>query len=161
MPAANSYTAHPSNFNPPSDGKIPSFLSNYIGRSRDVSSLKELLQDDSSHLITLTGPGGIGKTRLAAKVATEQFDLFEDGVCWVDLGTLADPEHVQQKVVAALGLSNGGLGQPTDEMMDSPNFSGTFRGLGLDEDVLRKFYFANALNWFPEIFDLQTGKAVN
>jgi non-specific serine/threonine protein kinase len=119
MPTGDSYTAILSESYPISDGKIPSYLSNFIGRSQDVARVQELIQDDSSHLVTLTGPGGIGKTRLAAKVATEQFDLFEDGVCWVDLGTLSDPEHVQQKVVAALGLTNGGVAQPTEEIMDS------------------------------------------
>ena len=119
MPAGNSYTANLSEAYQISDGKIPSFHSNFIGRSQDVARVKELLQDDSTHLVTLTGPGGIGKTRLAAKVATEQFDVFEDGVCWVDLGTLTDPEHVQQKVITALGVTNGGAAQPTEELMDS------------------------------------------
>jgi non-specific serine/threonine protein kinase len=121
MLAADSTTANPAVSYPTADGKIPSFLSKFIGRSQDVAKVQELLQDESSHLVTLTGPGGIGKTRLAAKVATEQFDSFEDGVCWVDLGTLSDPELVQQSVAASLGLNNGGMAQPTEGLTDSPS----------------------------------------
>lgn len=49
----------------------------------------------------------------------------------------------------------------SDEPMDSPNVDGSFSGLGLDEDVLRKIYYTNALDWYPGIFGSQTGDAVN
>jgi predicted ATPase/DNA-binding SARP family transcriptional activator len=73
-----------------------------IGRERELREVLELLQ--TSRLLTLTGPGGIGKTRLALQTAAEVVDNFRDGVWLIELAALRDPELVLAQVAEALGL---------------------------------------------------------
>ncbi|MFN8662911.1 MAG: AAA family ATPase [Thermomicrobiales bacterium] len=58
---------------------------------------------DAVPLLTLTGPGGVGKTRLALTIANDISNAFADGVVWVDLSSLTDSAHVASTVAAALG----------------------------------------------------------
>jgi len=73
---------------------------------------------DSTRLLTLTGAGGSGKTRLALVLATEMVDSFEDGVWWVELAPLSEPDLVPQAVASAVGNVNdplvSGSFKPTD-----------------------------------------------
>jgi DNA polymerase III delta prime subunit len=81
---------------------LPLALSTFIGREREISEVKRLVGDD--RLLTLTGPGGCGKTRLALAVASEVVEGFEDGAWWVALTSLSDPTLVPQAVASALGV---------------------------------------------------------
>ena len=81
---------------------LPLELSSFIGREREISGVKRLLAD--TRLVTLTGPGGSGKTRLALAVAQDLVEEFEDGVWWVELASLSDPELVPRAVASALGM---------------------------------------------------------
>ena len=72
-----------------------------VGRRRELRELCGLLPD--SRLVTLTGPGGTGKTRVALQVAAEVVDEYADGVWWVPLSTLRDPRRVLPAIAAALG----------------------------------------------------------
>jgi predicted ATPase/DNA-binding CsgD family transcriptional regulator len=80
---------------------LPLELSSFVGREREVAEVKDRLTD--TRLLTLTGPGGCGKTRLAL-VASELAEDFEDGAWWVALASLSDPTLVPQAVASSLGV---------------------------------------------------------
>ena len=83
---------------------LPVALSTFIGREWDIIEVKRLLGEVKNRLLTLTGPGGCGKTRLALAVAHEVVEDFEDGVWWVGLASLSDPDLVPQAVASSLGV---------------------------------------------------------
>jgi predicted ATPase/DNA-binding CsgD family transcriptional regulator len=85
---------------------LPVELTGFVGRRQDRADVRRLLS--SSRLVTLTGFGGIGKTRLAVRVAGELSRLYADGVCFVPFGDLSDPALVPDTVAAALGLQDHG-----------------------------------------------------
>ncbi|HLE26902.1 MAG TPA: tetratricopeptide repeat protein [Anaerolineales bacterium] len=81
---------------------LPLQLTSFIGREKEIADVKRLLI--GARLATLTGPGGIGKSRLSLQVAAELLELFPDGVWLVELAPLADPALVAQTVTTALGV---------------------------------------------------------
>src|SRR6266446_5113999 len=70
---------------------LPVQFTQFIGREQEVSALQHLLQRDDVRLLTLTGPGGTGKTRLGLQVAAELSEVFPDGVFFVNLAPISDP----------------------------------------------------------------------
>jgi predicted ATPase len=86
----------------PPPNNLPLELSSFIGREREMAEVKRLLSDH--RLLTLTGPGGCGKTRLALAVAADLVEGFEGGVWLVELASLADPALVPQTVASVLGV---------------------------------------------------------
>jgi len=81
---------------------LPISLTSFIGRKRELSDVKQKLS--SARLLTLTGPGGSGKTRLALQTGTELLDSFKDGVWWVDLTVLTDRSMVSYSIARSLGV---------------------------------------------------------
>ena len=81
---------------------LPIQLTSFIGRERELEEGQRLLA--TGRLVTLTGPGGCGKTRLAIQLANKLNGEFKDGVCWVDLASLRDPALIAQFVAHAFGL---------------------------------------------------------
>ena len=79
---------------------LPLALTSFVGREREMAEVEGLLAE--SRLLTLTGPGGSGKTRLALAVSFGLAERFEDGVWWVELAPLSDPALVPQAVAQAL-----------------------------------------------------------
>jgi predicted ATPase/transcriptional regulator with XRE-family HTH domain len=75
-----------------------------IGREANVAALVDRMHDESIRLLTLTGPGGVGKTRLALEIARHLDDLYVDGIIWVELAPLADPSLVVSTVAQAFGV---------------------------------------------------------
>src|SRR5688572_17416404 len=82
--------------------RLPRQLTSFIGRVREVERVKALLEEAA--LLTLTGPGGVGKTRLALQVAGEVAGEYEHGVRWVPLAPVTAPEQVVPAIAEALGI---------------------------------------------------------
>lgn len=76
-----------------------------VGRQRELRQAAEILARSDVRLLTLTGVGGTGKTRLALQLAADQLDLFPDGVSFVDLSTVNDPDLALPTIAQVLGLS--------------------------------------------------------
>jgi transcriptional regulator with XRE-family HTH domain len=86
----------------PDRHNLPAQLTSFVGRDREVREVAALLGDH--RLVTLTGAGGVGKTRLALEVAAEVMAIYQEGVWLVELAPLADPADVTRAVAAVLGL---------------------------------------------------------
>jgi predicted ATPase/class 3 adenylate cyclase len=87
-----------------------------LGREEQLAALGALLRGDDVRLVTLTGPGGIGKTRLAVQLAAELVEAFPDGVWFVRLSRLTDPELVIPTIAQTFGLKEAGS-QPIAEVL--------------------------------------------
>jgi predicted ATPase/DNA-binding CsgD family transcriptional regulator len=81
---------------------LPVQLTSFVGRERELAVLRALLAGE--RLLTITGAGGSGKTRLAAQVAAEQAGRWRDGVVWVELAPLSNPLSVPELVASAAGV---------------------------------------------------------
>ena len=83
---------------------LPTPMNNFIGRETEIRRIVKYLADGQSRLVTLTGPGGIGKTRLALQVGTELLDAYPDGVWFVPLADLVHSAHVITEIATVLAL---------------------------------------------------------
>jgi predicted ATPase/class 3 adenylate cyclase/DNA-binding CsgD family transcriptional regulator len=91
---------------------LPVQLTSFVGRSADIAQVRDLVTEN--RLVTLTGAGGVGKTRLAIQIAAQIANEFPDGVWYVDLAPITDPELVPITTARALGLPD----QPGRSTMD-------------------------------------------
>jgi predicted ATPase/class 3 adenylate cyclase len=86
---------------------LPLQATSLIGRSQELRELEGLLREPEQRVITLTGPGGTGKTRLALQTAADALDEFRDGAFFVSLEGLTDPERVLGAISQTLGVEEG------------------------------------------------------
>jgi non-specific serine/threonine protein kinase len=127
---ANFFPAAPVPLVPRSDrdsaARLPTALNSLIGREQEVATVSALLCDPFVRLVTLTGPGGVGKTRLALQVATELADspaldpgqAFTDGIVFIDLAAIRDAALVVPAIAQTLGLRADGR-HPTTAIVTS------------------------------------------
>jgi predicted ATPase/class 3 adenylate cyclase len=85
---------------------LPVLLTNFIGRERELEEIKRLL--GQTRLLTLTGPGGTGKTRLALQVAADSLDDFDDGVFFIPLASIENAEGFMTSLASELSISESG-----------------------------------------------------
>jgi len=100
FPPLKSLEGHPTN--------LPRQATDLIGRDQDVAAVRELLGEAATRLVTLTGPGGVGKTRLALAAAAESLEAFPDGVFFVALAGIEDATLLLPEIAAVLGVREGG-----------------------------------------------------
>jgi predicted ATPase/class 3 adenylate cyclase len=86
--------------------ELPAEPSAFVGRAAELKKIRVHLEDESVRLLTLTGPGGIGKTRLALRAAAQQADRFEDGAVFVDLSAARDSASMLAAIARPLGLND-------------------------------------------------------
>src|SRR5689334_11828705 len=87
-----------------------------IGREKELAAAASTLLRDDVGLVTLTGPGGTGKTRLATQLAHNLLGNFEDGVFFVNLAPISDPSLVASAIVQTLGVKESGNQSPVDTL---------------------------------------------
>jgi len=95
---------------------LPAQPTALIGREKEVAAARDFLRRDEVRLLTLTGPGGTGKTRLSLQLAAEMLEHCDDGVFFVALAPLDDPNRVSTTIAQTLGLQDRG-GQPMLETL--------------------------------------------
>ena len=100
--------------NKPTFGNLPIPLSTFIGREHEIAEIQRLLA--SNRLITLTGPGGCGKTRLGLKVAHELLKEFENAVWFIELASITDSWFVPQTIATILNVREQ-LGRPLEDVL--------------------------------------------
>ena len=96
---------------------LPAQPTPLVGRERELEEVLALLRSSHVRLLTFTGPGGTGKTRLGLQAAAELTDEFEDGVFFVALAAIADPTLVAPAITRTLGLTESG-NQPQEELLE-------------------------------------------
>ena len=87
------------------DGNLPNELTSFVGRTRLLITLRQRLQAES-RLVTVTGIGGVGKSRTALRIAHQVRDQFKDGVWFADLARLQDSGMVRHTITSALGIAD-------------------------------------------------------
>jgi predicted ATPase/class 3 adenylate cyclase len=94
FPALRSIDARPNN--------LPRQLTSFVGRQDEIAKVKQMLA--TAPLVTLTGPGGVGKTRLSIEVGADLLEGFDGGAWFVELASLSDPAFVLQAIASVLGV---------------------------------------------------------
>jgi predicted ATPase/class 3 adenylate cyclase len=110
FPPLKSLSAFPNN--------LPIQLTSFIGRQEELKAVEEFLLRPNLRLVTLIGPGGTGKTRLSLQTAAELIDHFKDGVFFVDLAPIREPESVLAAIARIVGLRETSDRPLLDELKD-------------------------------------------
>lgn len=129
----------------PPPHNLPTHLTLFVGRIRELTDIKGLLK--AVRLVTITGPAGIGKTRLTQEFACSQFQAFCDGIYFVSLAPLEDSENVIWAIAEVLGFHFRRGGEPLQQLLDSlqqkkillilDNFEHLLQGVGIIPTILK------------------------
>lgn len=151
FPPLNTLDTHPHN--------LPVEPTPLLGREREVAELSTLLRSSDVRLVTLTGPGGVGKTRLALQVAAELVDAVADGVWFVGLSRLTDPALVLPTVAQTLGLREAIATPLTEVLRAHLQAKQTLLLLDNCEQVaVAALQVADLLGWCPGLQVLATSR---
>lgn len=132
---------------------LPGQLTSLIGREQELATVRAMLQREDVRLVTLTGTGGIGKTRLSLQVASELLDDFTDGVCFVLLAPVNDPTLVMHTITHALGLEH----QPLRSQLSKEDIEHLKAFLSDKHFLLVLDNFEQVVTAAPELTDLLAG----
>ncbi len=89
--------------------QLPKYAIPFVGRSQEIETLEAWISSPESSVLTITGPGGVGKTRLAIRLAEMQVSLFKDGVHYISIANCSDQDQIEARVFGAIhGLSQHG-----------------------------------------------------
>jgi len=97
---------------------LPQSPTAFVGREAELTELATLIDDDAIHLITLIGPGGIGKTRIALETAHRHLNQFSDGIYYVPLAPLNNPEHLVSTLADNINFTFSGSEDPQKELLN-------------------------------------------
>ncbi len=134
---------------PPADAtrrNLPAQTTPFVGRECELTELDHLFADPTIRLVTILGPGGIGKTRLALELAGTQLDTYQHGVYFVPLAPLSDPANIVPTIASMLDFQHYGDKDPKEQLFDylrekkmlllMDNFEHLVEGAGLLDDIL-------------------------
>jgi predicted ATPase/serine/threonine protein kinase len=102
----------------PRPNNLPVQHTAFIGREQEAADLRQLLSRADVHLVTLTGPGGIGKTRLALQVAAAMADQFAGGLCFVGLSAIGERGLIASAIAQAVGVRETGNKSPQENLTE-------------------------------------------
>lgn len=150
----------------PVQHNLPTQTTAFIGREAEMAEIKRLLLAEADcRLLTLVGPGGIGKTRLALATATQTLNAFTDGACFVSLAPVSEVEFLVAAIADALRFSFHGAGEPKVQLLDYlrpkqlllvvDNFEHLLGGADLLSDILRQAPHVTVLATARERLNLQ------
>lgn len=127
---------------------LPTQPTPFVGRERELNEMRKLMQDSSAHLMTLVGPGGVGKSRLGLAAAAACVDVFEDGVYFVGLAPVEDESRIAPTIAESVGFSFSGTDDPKRQIIDFvsdkhmllvlDNFEHLMDAAGFVADMLRE-----------------------
>jgi len=103
---------------PPPLRNWPAYLTPFLGREGELAQISEYLQASDVHLLTIIGPGGIGKTRLVLQAAAQEAFAFRDGACFVPLADVSAPERAVSAITGALRVSFSDSADPKQQLLN-------------------------------------------
>jgi predicted ATPase/class 3 adenylate cyclase len=138
---------------------LPSQPTVFVGRQAELSEINTLLVADQVRLLTLIGPGGTGKTRLALQSGAELIDQFVDGAYFIDLAPIRDPNSVLAAIARTIGLNESSNGSMLDDLKDQLQEKSVLLLLDNFEQVISAAtQIAELLQYCPQIKLLTTSR---
>jgi predicted ATPase len=114
---------------------LPVQINSFIGRKKEIAEIKQSIMEN--RLITITGSGGTGKTRLSLQVAVDLLEYFQDGIWFVELSDIFDGKNIPQAIFSAMQMNEPKGMPPTQALIDCLKYKNTLLVLDNCEQVLR------------------------